>query len=141
MFDDLSVGENLTLMRDTRSLAAFEPYMDVFPRLRERVGQHAGTLSGGEKKLLSLVRGLGEDNPLMLVDEPTEGVQYENVLRMADLINARKAKGTAFIVVEQNLGLVEAIADKLIVLDHGSVVLEGRANEVRRDDILRHLVV
>ncbi len=76
----------------------------------------------------------------MLVDEPTEGVQYENVLRMAELINARKAKGTAFVVVEQNLGFVEAIADNFTVLDRGSIVLEGRAKD-RRGELSRHLVV
>ena len=141
VFDDLSVAENLTLMRPTRSLATFDRYLDVFPRLRERLGQHAGLLSGGEKKLLSIVRGLGEENAVLLLDEPSEGVQYENVIRMAALIEARKAQGAAFIVVEQNLTLVEAIADRLLVLDHGAIVLEGRADEMDRAAILRHLVV
>jgi branched-chain amino acid transport system ATP-binding protein len=141
VFDDLSVADNLTLMRPTTSLAVFAPYFEAFPRLAERRRQYAGTLSGGEKKLLSLVRGLAEERPLVLIDEPSEGVQYENVMRMAELIMERKASGTAFVVVEQNLTLVERIADSLLVLDHGSVVLEGRAAAISREDVLRHLTV
>ncbi|WP_249123291.1 MULTISPECIES: ATP-binding cassette domain-containing protein [unclassified Bradyrhizobium] len=141
VFDDLTVAENLTLMRPTRDLAAFEPYFAVFPRLAERRRQHAGTLSGGEKKLLSFVRGLAADTPLVVIDEPTEGVQYENVIRMADLIAERKQRGTAFLVIEQNLTLVERVADHIAVMDHGEVVRAGAAATLARDDILAHLTV
>jgi len=141
VFDDLTVAENLTLMRSTRDLAAFEPYFAVFPRLAERRRQHAGTLSGGEKKLLSFVRGLAADTGLVVIDEPTEGVQYENVIRMADLIAERKRQGTAFLVIEQNLTLVERIADHIVIMDHGEVVRTGTAAALARDDILAHLTV
>ena len=73
VFDDLSVAENLTLMRKDRRLDHFAPYFERFPRLRERLTQLAGTLSGGERKLLSFMRVLAEDKPLMLLDEPSEG--------------------------------------------------------------------
>lgn len=141
VFDDLTVAENLTLMGRSRSLAPFEHYFGVFPRLKERLRQHAGTLSGGEKKLLSLVRGLAEERPVVLLDEPSEGVQYENVQRMAELITERAGRDTAFVVVEQNLTLVDAIADHIIVMDHGESVLAGRAQDLDRAEILRHLTV
>lgn len=139
VFDDLTVAENLTLMRKTRSLDPFEHYLAVFPRLRERLRQHAGTLSGGEKKLLSLSRTLAEDKQIVLLDEPTEGVQYENVVRMAGLIAARKAAGTGFLLVEQNLGLVDAVADRIVILDHGDIVLEGESSKISANDIATHL--
>jgi ABC-type branched-subunit amino acid transport system ATPase component len=141
VFDDLTVAENLTLMRRSRSLKPFDAYFAAFPRLAERLSQHAGTLSGGEKKLLSLTRALSEDKELVLLDEPTEGVQYEYVMAMAALIADHKRRGAGFLIVEQNLTLVEAIGDRLIVLDHGDVVLEAAAGAVTRDDILAHLTV
>lgn len=141
VFDDLSVAENLTLMQRRGNVARFAPYFDSFPRLAERLSQHAGTLSGGEKKLLSFVRVLSEGTAFVLFDEPTEGVQYENVMRMADLINARKRAGTAFIIVEQNLGFVEAIADRIVILDHGDIVLRGTAGSISREDIINHITV
>jgi ABC-type branched-subunit amino acid transport system ATPase component len=108
VFDDLSVRDNLTLMRPDRDLA-------------RRLEQHAGTLSGGEKKLLSLTRGLAEAQPLVLLDEPSEGVQWEHILHMTALIEQRKAAGTALIVVEQNLAFAERIADHYLVMDQGAV--------------------
>jgi urea transport system ATP-binding protein len=141
VFDDLTVAENLTLMRANRRLDDFDGYFQVFPRLSERRRQHAGTLSGGEKKLLSFVRGLAEASPMVVIDEPTEGVQFENVVRMTDLIAARKREGTAFLIVEQNLTLVERVADRIVIMDHGEVVFSGDAADVARGEILAYLTV
>jgi ABC-type branched-subunit amino acid transport system ATPase component len=141
VFDDLTVAENLTLMRANRRLDDFDDYFRVFPRLSERRRQHAGTLSGGEKKLLSFVRGLAEGSAMVVIDEPTEGVQFENVVRMTDLIAARKREGTAFLIVEQNLTLVERIADRIVIMDHGEVVFSGHAADVARGEILAYLTV
>jgi urea transport system ATP-binding protein len=141
VFDDLSVHDNLTLTRADRGLATFAPYFARFPILERRLGQHAGTLSGGEKKLLSFVRGLAEDQPLLLLDEPSEGVQWENILAMAAFIAERKATGAAFIVVEQNLAFAERIADRYLVMDQGRAVLEGTRATIDRRLILGHLHV
>jgi len=139
VFDDLSVRDNLTLMRSDRRLDAFEPLFERFPVLGRRLTQHAGTLSGGEKKMLSFVRGFAESQPLLLVDEPSEGVQWENILHMAALIDQAKAAGRALIVVEQNLAFTETIADRYLVVDQGRVVLEGHAGEIDRQRLLMHL--
>lgn len=140
VFDGLSVRDNLTLMRPDRTVDHLASYFERFPRLAERLTQRAGTLSGGERKLLAFVRLLAEDKPLTLIDEPSEGVQRENVEHMAALVNARKAAGGAFLIVEQNLDLVSAIATHWLVLDHGRTVLEGEG-AFDREAVLRHLEV
>jgi branched-chain amino acid transport system ATP-binding protein len=141
VFDDLSVRDNLTLMRTGRQLAPFRRYFDRFPILEHRLTQHAGTLSGGEKKILSFVRGLAEDQPIVLLDEPSEGVQWENILHMQASIAEKKATGTALIVVEQNLAFAERIADRYLVMDQGRLMLEGSPSTLDRDRILAYLHV
>ena len=141
VFDDLSVRDNLTLMRANRRLAPFRGYFDRFPILERRLNQHAGTLSGGEKKMLSFVRGLAEDQPVILLDEPSEGVQWENILHMEALIAEKKGAGAAFIVVEQNLAFAERIADRYLIMDQGRVRLSGSRSEIERSDVLAHLHV
>ncbi len=141
VFDDLSVSDNLALMSKGGRLDSYQPFFDLFPVLERRLAQRAGTLSGGEKKLLSFTRGLAESQPAVVLDEPTEGVQWENIQRMADMINGRKAGGTAFIVVEQNLSFAELVADRYLVMDHGRCVLTGSRTEVGRADIVKHLTV
>ena len=141
VFDDLSVRDNLTLMRTSRQLGAFRRYFDRFPVLERRLTQHAGTLSGGEKKILSFVRGLAEDQPIILLDEPSEGVQWENILHMIASITEKKATGAAFVVVEQNLSFAERIADRYLIMDQGRAVLEGSSSAIYRGQILAHLHV
>jgi ABC-type branched-subunit amino acid transport system ATPase component len=90
VFDTLSVAENLTLHHRDRSLDRYHDLFAMFPRLPDRLGQRAGTLSGGEKKILSFCRALAEDTRLVILDEPTEGVQPENIALMAEAINRGK---------------------------------------------------
>jgi branched-chain amino acid transport system ATP-binding protein len=139
VFDDLSVLDNLMLMHPGRRLGDLEPYFRRFPRLRERLGQRAGTLSGGERKLLAFARALAEDRPVTLLDEPSEGVQQEHVRHMAELVLARKAAGSAFVIVEQRWALVEAVADHYLVMDQGRAVLAGPRGAVTRAAIVAHL--
>jgi len=141
VFDDLPVRDNLTLMRESRRLAPFRRYFDRFPILERRLGQHAGTLSGGEKKILSFVRGVAEDQPIVLLDEPSEGVQWESILHMEAFIAEKKAAGTAFVVVEQNLSFAERVADRYLVMDQGRAMLEGSPATIDRGQILAHLHV
>jgi len=141
VFDELSVRDNLTLMRPDRRVDAFEAYFQRFPILRRRLTQHAGTLSGGEKKILSFVRGLSEAQPLLLIDEPSEGVQWENIERIAASIAEAKGAGRSFIVVEQNLAFAELIADRYLVIEQGRVVRDARRDEIDREQLLAHLHV
>ena len=141
VFDDLSVRDNLTLMRTNRHLSPFHSYFVRFPILERRLTQHAGTLSGGEKKILSFVRGLAEDQPVVLLDEPSEGVQWENILHMEACIAEKKAAGAAFIVVEQNLAFAERIADRYLVVDQGRAILEGTRSTIDRERVLAYMHV
>ena len=141
VFGDLSVRDNLFLHLFDKKQARYDYLLSKFPRLNERMTQRAGALSGGERKLLSFVRTMGLAMPLSLLDEPTEGVQPENIDLMAALIVERKLQGASFIVVEQNLSFIEKIADNVCVLDHGDLVLEGDITHLGREEIERHLVV
>jgi ABC-type branched-subunit amino acid transport system ATPase component len=139
VFDALPVRDNLSLHHRDASLARYESLFERFPRVRERLAQPAGLLSGGEKKLVSFCRALGEQAPLTLLDEPTEGVQQENIAHMAQEVARRAASGGAFIIAEQNLGFVLSVMSAAIVLDHGDVVLAGSAAELDRPRLEKEL--
>lgn len=140
VFDELSVGDNLFLTAPPAAAARLEQLAERFPLLRRRREQRAGTLSGGEKKILSFVRGAIEDHSLVLLDEPTEGVQAENIERMESVVRGQCASGTAFVIVEQNLSMAERLADRWLVMDKGQVVAEGRGRP-EREAIIGHIQV
>jgi branched-chain amino acid transport system ATP-binding protein len=139
VFDELTVRENLTLMRTSRAVDRFASYFARFPVLGARLGQRAGTLSGGEKKILSLVRALAEESALVMLDEPTEGVQQENIDKMQAIIAAAKAGGTAFIAIEQNITFAQAVADRILVMDQGRVVFDSPMAATGREQIIGYL--
>ncbi|MDN8616611.1 ABC transporter ATP-binding protein [Variovorax ginsengisoli] len=141
VFGDLSVQENLWLHLDDRDPQRYAACLQAFPRLGERMAQRAGSLSGGERKLLSFTRTMGLRAALSLLDEPTEGVQPENIERMAALLRARKAEGAGFVIVEQNLEFLLAVADDLMAIDHGECLLKGAASEFGRAALEAHLMV
>ena len=141
VFGDLSVQENLWLHLDDHDPARYAACLAMFPRLGERMAQRAGSLSGGERKLLSFTRTLGLHAALSILDEPTEGVQPENIDRMAALVRARKAEGASFVIVEQNLEFLLAVADDLMAIDHGECLLKGKAADFGREALEAHLVV
>jgi branched-chain amino acid transport system ATP-binding protein len=140
VFDELSVGDNLMLMAPPDAAARLALLAERFPLLRARREQRAGTLSGGEKKILSFARGAIEDHRLVLLDEPTEGVQAENIERMEAVIREQCAGGTAFVIVEQNLTLAERLADRWLIMDKGQAVLSG-SGRIERDEIIGHIQV
>lgn len=141
VFGDLSVLENLWLHLDDRDADRYAACLQAFPRLVERMAQRAGSLSGGERKLLSFTRTLGLRAALSILDEPTEGVQPENIDRMVALVRARKVRGDAFVIVEQNLEFLLAVADDLMAIDHGECLLKGDAAEFGREALEAHLMV
>ena len=140
VFDNLSVLENLTLMASADA-DRYAPLLAAFPILEARMAQSAGTLSGGERKILSFVRGVAEPGQLLLLDEPSEGVQQENIERMAAFLQGAKAAGRALLIVEQNLAFALEIADRVIVMDHGEVVLAGAGAEMTEATLAAHMHV
>ena len=139
VFNELTVADNLTLQYESRSLDRYEALFGLFPVLYERRAQRSGTLSGGEKKLLSFCRALGEDTGLVILDEPTEGVQAENIARMAGAIREGAAGGRAFLVVEQNLNLIEEVACRVYLLDRGTCVYDAPNGPGLRAALLERL--
>ncbi len=138
VFDSLTVRENLFL---AKSIQDMDFYLHTFPRLLERQDQVAGTMSGGERKILAFVRTMLEDTNVVILDEPSEGVQPENILKMQECMEFRRKKGTAFLLVEQNLAMLTAISNTYLGIDSGKVVFSGDRTTATRRDILNVLSV
>lgn len=133
VFARLSVRDNLAVgLLASRDSRALDRVLGIFPKLGQRLDQAAGTLSGGERKMLAIARALLSDPSVLLLDEPTEGVWIgvveEITERLIDL-----AKDIAVVVVEQHLDLALRVADRAYVLDRGRVALSGSSQEVRDD--------
>jgi ABC-type branched-subunit amino acid transport system ATPase component len=141
VFDTLSVMENLTLHHADRALDRYAALFELFPRIRERLHQPAGTLSGGERKILSFCRAMAEGSRFTMLDEPTEGVQPENIHRMADVVQAAKVEGRSFLIVEQNLSFVEQVADDVLLLDHGNIVFASPFGPLTRAQLQQLMTI
>lgn len=132
VFSELTVAENLRIAERGDAEARYDLVFDLFPRLRERAKQPAGTLSGGEQQMVALGRALLNDNRLLLVDEPTKGLAPNLVTEVAEVLE-RMSELTTSLLVEQNLGVVRRIAHHALVLDHGEVVYSGGVDELLDD--------
>jgi branched-chain amino acid transport system ATP-binding protein len=139
LFGGLSVAENLRLGACTRSdpdgvARDTEKMFVLFPILRERWRQLAGTLSGGEQQQLALARALMAAPRLLLLDEPSLGVAPLLVRHIFDALAELKRQGMTMLLVEQNIALALELADRAYVLRTGKVALSGIASELRVDD-------
>ena len=138
-FVNLTVEENLRLgaygRRQRSTLDAdFERVYQLFPVLRERRTQLAGTLSGGEQQMLAVARALMLRPRLLLLDEPAGGLNHEEVGVLARLIRTiRDGRGATVLLVEHHMSLVMQISDRVVVLDFGRKIAEGSPAEVQRD--------
>jgi len=136
IFAPLTVLENLEMGAYTRKdkaeiRASMERVFRSFPRLKERLGQLGGTLSGGEQQMLAMGRGLMAHPTLLLLDEPSMGlapILVEEIFRIIQEINEQ---GTSILLVEQNAHMALSVAHRGYVLETGRIVLEGTAQELR----------
>lgn len=140
VFGRLSVRENLDVgMLLNRDSSGLDRVLAMFPKLRSRLHQTAGTLSGGERKMLAIGRALLAKPSILLLDEPTEGVWIGVIEEIAERLQ-ELAKEICIVLVEQHLDLALTVADYAYVLDRGRLVLEGPAREIRNHPkLLQHL--
>ena len=131
VFSQLTVEENLRLAVRNGS-ARYDLVYELFPELRERGGQRAGTLSGGQQQMVAIARALLDENRLLLVDEPTKGLAPLLVAEVAEVL-AKASETETILLVEQNLSVVERLARDAIVLDQGRVVYSGPAKDLLAD--------
>ncbi|HWV54236.1 ABC transporter ATP-binding protein [Pseudorhodoplanes sp.] len=141
VFPNLSVRENLELGSYRRGRVNRARNLDhavgIFPRLKERLRQAAGTLSGGEQQMLAIGRGLMAEPKLLILDEPSLGLSPLLVEEMFGLIERIRADGPGILLVEQNVVQSLAIASRAYMLENGSIVLEGPAATLRDDPQLK----
>jgi branched-chain amino acid transport system ATP-binding protein len=140
IFPSLSVRENLMVARQRES-ATTKPWgldriYDMFPRLRERHAQFAGTLSGGEQQMLAIGRALMGNPRVLLLDEPSEGLAPLIVAEVGRAIRRLKEEGQSIVLVEQNRQLALDVADQAVILNTGRCVFAGSAADVRHNQEL-----
>jgi branched-chain amino acid transport system ATP-binding protein len=138
VFASLSVGENLWLGGASHASAEEcktrqAELEERFPILRERVRQKAGLLSGGEQQMLAIARALMSKPKLLLLDEPSLGLAPQMVERVFDLITSLRDEGLTILLVEQNVPMSLAIADRGIVLANGRIAMSGKGADLARD--------
>ncbi len=147
VFRSLTVRENLDVARQSRTQATrawtIERVFDLFPRLKERHAQLAGSLSGGEQQMLAIGRALMGNPRVLLMDEPSEGLAPQIVQEVGRTIAQLKAEGLSIVLVEQNIKLTLELADDVVIVNTGAVVFSGTAAETRADEkrIAQHLGV
>lgn len=141
IFPNLDVIENLTLGSFVRARERRADNIDkvfaIFPRLKERAGQLAGTMSGGEQQMLAIGRGLMAEPRLLILDEPSLGLSPLLVEEMFSLIQQLSATGLAVLLVEQNVGQSLEVADRAYVMENGAIRFSGSPDELLGSDELR----
>lgn len=123
LFGPLTVAENLTIGLMTRGKgdATRDRVLDLFPRLRERLSQVSATLSGGEQQMLAIARALCLEPKVLLLDEPTEGLQPSMIALIREVVVGLRATGVATVLVEQRVSAVLGMADRVAFMDQGHV--------------------
>ena len=125
VFPSLTVRENLEVARRGSGRWSVDRVQELFPRLRERAGNRANKLSGGEQQMLAIARALMSNPSLLLLDEPTEGLAPLLVREVGRVIGELKREGLSILLVEQNLPMALGVADRVHILSRGQIVYGG----------------
>lgn len=141
VFQELTVYENLLMGAYSQDSKSFKDDVEAvyrqFPRLEERKGQVAGTLSGGEQQMLAMGRALMSHPKLLMLDEPSMGLSPLLVDQVFEIIKTFRDNGTTVLLVEQNAGKSLAISDRAYVLENGRIVLTGTGEELMQSEDVR----
>lgn len=142
LFSSMTVKENLLMgalnIKDgAKKKALMDKVIALFPRLGERLGQQAGLMSGGERKMLGIARGLMSEPKLMLVDEPSLGLAPAVVLDVFRTLRSLTAEGVTILLVEQNVNATLKIVDRAYILENGHIRGEGTSAELLSDDYIQ----
>ena len=138
IFASLTVKENLALaVRDEQP--KYDLVYSLFPELLSRTSQRAGTLSGGQQQMVAIARALLNQNKILVIDEPTKGLAPKLVTEVANAL-AHVADHSTMLIVEQNLALVKAIAQNIIVMDQGKVVFEGGPENLQDESFVKSML-
>jgi branched-chain amino acid transport system ATP-binding protein len=141
LFPDMTVQENLQLGAFSRGRSAdragrLAEVYEIFPRLAERSAQRARTLSGGERRMLALGRGLMADANLLMIDEPSLGLAPVLVEEVYERIARIASSGITVLLVEENFAHVREVADRVVLIENGRVVMSGTVDEVLEDPVV-----
>ncbi|AZO80607.1 MULTISPECIES: ABC transporter ATP-binding protein [unclassified Bosea (in: a-proteobacteria)] len=144
LFADITVRDNIRLGYEAQGLKAdfadrLEEMLTLFPRVRDRIGQRAGTLSGGEQAMVALARALVGKPKLVIMDEPSLGLSPKLIDEYFDTVAEVNRRGTTVVLIEQNAETALSIANRGIMLVKGRVVASGTAAELLGSDAVRHL--
>ncbi len=142
VFPEMSVYENLEMGAYTKRARSklkesMEFVFSLFPRLKERIDQKAGTMSGGEQQMLAIGRGLMACPELLILDEPSLGLAPKLVLEVFEIIEKLRSEGVTMLLVEQNVHLSLAITDYAYVMAEGRIVMEGTGKDLIKSDEIR----
>jgi branched-chain amino acid transport system ATP-binding protein len=138
VFASLTVAENLRIAETGKDMN-YDRVYSLFPELKQRGRQPAGTLSGGQQQMVAIGRVLLADRPLLLIDEPTKGLSPKFVTEVVEVL--QRVRDTATILmVEQNVHVVRRLAQRVIVLDHGTVAYTGEASDLDDENLTRRLL-
>ena len=139
IFGDLSVEENMVLAAVSGPLdpARLDWLFTVFPPLKTFWKSPAGTLSGGQKQMLSIARAMAEDRRLYLIDEPTKGLAPAIISTMAGSLRELKRQGASILLVEQNFSVAKALGDTVAVMENGRIIWTGEMAQLATDAALQ----
>jgi urea transport system ATP-binding protein len=143
IFPHLTVAENLRIsLLGCGRTRGLDDALDLFPKLRELMSRKGGVLSGGEQQMLAIGRALLTRPKVLMLDEPTEGIQPSIILEIEDALRRiKKELGLAVLLVEQYLDFAERLADAYVIMAKGAVVASGAVRDLNPETVKRHLAV
>jgi len=143
LFNAMTVYENLVMGGYTKDKATVNKNLEyvhgLFPRLEERGKQLVGTMSGGERQMVAIGRGLMSNPKLVMLDEPSMGLSPQNTLVVFDALKKLREEGTTILIVEQNVNTTLQFVDRAYIMDQGRIAMSGKSEDLQKDDSIQKM--